>query len=114
MGKLWKLVEEYGGDIEGIKDRFVGDEAFYESCLNMFFEDKSLKSLKETLEANNLEESFALAHSVKGVVGNLGLTPLYNITSELVELLRSKDIEGAKVQYKVIMKEYEKFEEYVK
>ncbi|MBR2100374.1 MAG: Hpt domain-containing protein [Eubacterium sp.] len=35
------------------------------------------------LKNNNLDEGFEIAHSLKGVLGNLSLTPLYDIMVEI-------------------------------
>ena len=37
----------------------------------------------------NYKEAFEAAHSLKGVLGNLSLTPLYDKVCEITELLRA-------------------------
>ena len=54
------------------------------------FEDKNFDSLEQALAENNLGAAFEAAHSLKGVLGNLALTPIYTPVSELTELLRNK------------------------
>jgi hypothetical protein len=39
---------------------------------------------------NDLQAAFEAAHSLKGVLGNLALTPLLDPVKEITELLRSK------------------------
>ena len=47
------------------------------------------------MESGDRKEAFEAAHSLKGVLGNLSLTPLYEPTSEMTELLRA----GADADY---------------
>ena len=46
--------------------------------------------IEAALAAGNLEESFELSHALKGVVGNLALTPIYNPLVDMTEMLRAK------------------------
>ncbi|MBR6232339.1 MAG: Hpt domain-containing protein, partial [Erysipelotrichaceae bacterium] len=41
------------------------------------------------IKENDLEAAFRAAHALKGVSGNLSLTPLYEKVVEITELLRS-------------------------
>lgn len=63
-------------------------------CLQMVLEDTSFEKLKLALDAKNVKEAFDCAHTLKGVLGNVGLTPLYEKTIEIVEPLRKGDCEG--------------------
>lgn len=74
---------------EGLK-RCMNNEAFYLRLVNRFLEDNSFNRLKSEIENNNLEEAFKHAHALKGVLGNLSLTPLYEIIFEMTELLRNQ------------------------
>ena len=40
--------------------------------------------------AGDLKTAFESAHALKGVLGNLSLTPLYDKVSEITELLRAR------------------------
>ena len=50
----------------------------------------NFKTLEEAIAANNLDSAFEAAHSLKGVLGNLALTPVYEPVFEITELLRAK------------------------
>ena len=39
----------------------------------------------------NYKEAFEAAHSLKGVLGNLSLTPLYDKVCKMTELLRAEE-----------------------
>ena len=45
--------------------------------------------LKDSIAAKDLKAAFEAAHALKGVLGNLSLTPLYTPVVEITELLRS-------------------------
>ena len=45
---------------------------------------------KKALEAGDLDAAFEAAHALKGVTGNLALTPIYEPVQVVTELLRSR------------------------
>lgn len=80
---------------EGIA-RFVNNAALYEKMVKRFIDsDESIKVM-EFLESGDVETAKANAHNLKGVTGNLSLTPLYLGYSEIMTLLRSDEIAQAK------------------
>ncbi|MBR5658308.1 MAG: Hpt domain-containing protein, partial [Lachnospiraceae bacterium] len=44
----------------------------------------------ERIGERDLKGAFEAAHALKGVLGNLSLTPLYEIVCEITELLRAQ------------------------
>ena len=89
MSKLDKLIE-YINTKEGL-ERCLNNEDFYLRLVNKALNDDSYFKLKEELANKNLDEAFKTAHSLKGVIGNLSLTPMYEIIYELTEYLRKKE-----------------------
>ena len=89
-----KKLNEYGANaLEGL-ERCLNNEAFYFKLIDKAINNNSFDNLKKELEEKNYDEAFNIAHSLKGVLGNLSLTPLYEIVFELTELLRArKDID---------------------
>jgi len=83
-------LKEYGANTEEALTRCFGNEEFYLKLVKMAYEDQSYGKLEEALKANNLDAAFEAAHALKGVLGNLSLTPLYNPVSEITELLRAR------------------------
>lgn len=77
-----------GNDVDGALRRFVGNESMYIKFLKRFLDDKSYLELKDAVEKNDIGNAFVAAHSLKGVAGNLGLTKLYDIASEVSDKLR--------------------------
>lgn len=83
-----------GADTDAGMARCINDEGFYLKMVNMALQDNSFDQLKDAIEAGDLDAAFEKAHSLKGVMGNVGLTSLFNLTSEITEELRArKDID---------------------
>ncbi len=91
MQEFKVLFEAYGADYQSTMNRFMGNEALYLKLLDMLFQDTNLQRLGAALDANDLSNAFAAAHTLKGVVGNMGLTPLYNAVCAIVEPLRKRE-----------------------
>lgn len=78
-----------GVDYDSGARRFAGKTQLYEKYLLKFFENNSLFDLRCKLETGDYEAAFRIAHSLKGVSGNLSMGPLYDTIAELVEYLRA-------------------------
>lgn len=91
MGEFREIFEVYGADYNSTMARFMGKEAMYLKFLDMLFKDDNLEKLGTALEQQDYEAAFAAAHTLKGVVGNMGLTPLFNAVCAIVEPLRKRE-----------------------
>ncbi len=80
----------YGADTKTGMERCMGQEAFYIRLTGMVLQEANFDNLEAAIAAGNLEEAFSAAHALKGVTGNLALTPLYDPIQEITELLRAK------------------------
>lgn len=83
-------LQEYGVNTKEGLARCMGMEKFYFRMLGMGLKNDSFEKLGKALAENNLEDAFEQAHALKGVVGNLALTPIYEPLSEMTEMLRAK------------------------
>lgn len=90
MKTFKELFEEYGGDYTTTMARFMNNETMYMKFLNMLFRDDSLNKLSEAIINNDLNSAFEAAHTLKGVVANMGLTPMYEAVNVIVEPLRER------------------------
>ena len=103
MGEFREIFEVYGADYNSTMARFMGKEAMYLKFLDMLFKDDNLEKLGTALEQQDYEAAFAAAHTLKGVVGNMGLTPLFNAVCASVESLRKREVpEDYNVLYQII------------
>lgn len=106
---MTEVLLEMGCDMEETMERFMDDQEFYVECFRKFVEDNELERLGISIESGDSEESFTQAHCLKGTLGNLGLTPLYDQMVVLVESLREGDMVQATKQYQTLMMEWEKY-----
>ena len=84
------LLKELGANAgEGIS-RCMNNETFYLRMVDMGLRDKNFDVLSAAIRENRLSDAFEAAHALKGVLGNLSLTPLYESVAEITELLRSR------------------------
>ena len=83
-------LKELGADTASGMARCINDEGFYLKMVSMAIQDPSFGQLKEAISAGDLDTAFERAHSLKGVMGNLALTPIFTPASEATELLRSR------------------------
>lgn len=90
MEKFRQLFEAYGGNYDVTIERFMGNETMYLKFFDMLFQDDNLTKLEEAINAEDWHSAFEAAHTLKGVVGNMGLTPIYDAVSNIVEPLRKK------------------------
>ena len=70
--------------------RCMNNEAIYFRLIGMAAGDAAFDRLEAAMAAGDLDAAFAAAHALKGMLGNLGMEPLYRPASELTELLRHK------------------------
>ena len=69
--------------------RCMNNEAFYLRLVNMALDDAGFQKLADAVAAGDKKAGFEAAHSLKGVLGNLALTPIYAPVAEMTELLRA-------------------------
>ena len=83
-------LKEYGADTQKGLALCMNSEDFYLRMVSMIIQENSFEALEKAIADNDLEEGFKAAHALKGVSGNLSLTPLYDKVCEITELLRAK------------------------
>ncbi|MEG0770719.1 MAG: Hpt domain-containing protein [Clostridia bacterium] len=113
MSNLILKLTEYGADINGAMSRFLNDTTLYETCYDTFVNDEAFNGLGEAIATKDFTRAFEFAHSLKGITGNMGITPLYKIICELVEELRHNDLEKVNEHYNNIINELEKLKSFI-
>lgn len=112
MSEFKNIFEAYGGDYVTTMGRFVHNEKMYLKFLDMLFQDENLQRLGEALKNDDIQGAFEAAHTLKGVVGNMGLAPLFDAVCVIVEPLRLKEQrDDYMAMYQVIQKEFDKADE---
>ena len=81
--------------------RLMNNETFYLRLVNMALDDAGFGKLAAAVDSGDKKAAFEAAHALKGVMGNLSLTPLYEKASEITELLRA----GQEADYALLVRE---------
>ena len=100
-------LREYCADIDEGLHRCMDMEEFYLEMVELGLSDERFENLGKVLEEKDLDEAFEMAHALKGVIGNLALTPLYDTLCEVTEHLRKRDDMDYGPDYDKIMEQRE-------
>lgn len=79
-----------GANVQEGMSRCMNNEAFYLRLTGMALDDKNFGKLNEAIGQNDKKAAFEAAHALKGMLGNLSLTPLVEPVTEITELLRAE------------------------
>lgn len=104
--QLIEKLKDYGCDTDGALERFVKKEELYLKFLKRFPDDPSFAGIKGFIDAADYENALKSVHTLKGVAGNLGLTPLYTIAADMVTKFRADMPEAAVAEYDGLAKIY--------
>ena len=83
-------LREYGANVEEGLARCMGNEELYLRLVSSVALQSEFTRLSELIAQGDLKSAFEASHALKGVLGNLALTPLYLKVCELTELLRAE------------------------
>ena len=88
--------------------RFMKNTALYVRMLGKFPAAVKDADVMACFEAEDHEKALAAAHTLKGVTGNLSLTPLFTAYTDIVALLRADEPDKAEAVLKDILPVQEK------
>lgn len=80
-----------GVNTDGALQRFMGKSAIYEKMLGKLAATVDNAPVLSAFEAGDYKTALESAHTLKGVMGNLSVTPLYEGYTKIVDLLRADD-----------------------
>lgn len=103
----------YGADYTTGMTRCLNKEDFYFKMIKMVAANEKFDSLGKALAAKDLKAAFDDAHALKGVVGNVALTPLFAAIEEIVEPLRRGEDNDYTATYAKIMDLKKKLDEII-
>lgn len=84
-------LKEFGADTSEGLSRCMDNEDFYLKMVAMGIGDERFGTMRDILEKADYTNAFEMAHALKGVLGNLALTPILDPVSEITEHLRAGD-----------------------
>lgn len=105
-----ETLQALGANTQEGLTRCLNKEDFYFKMIRMAMQNDGYDRLAQALEKQDLTEAFEAAHSLKGVAGNLSLTPLYDALSEITEALRAKEDADYPAMLKAVMEQKDAFQ----
>lgn len=103
MGYMDEL-EVLGVDVKEGLDRVMNDESLYEMMLGMFVDTVKTSAIQqEDFQKDNYDELITQIHSLKGITGNLSITPLFESYKEALGLLRDSNPGEAEKIYEKLL-----------
>ncbi len=101
---LFQELNELGVDVNEGLERVMDDEPLYETMLGMFVERvDSDPIMLEDFDAQDLDKLISQVHILKGLTGNLSMTPLFEGYMQVLDLLRTGCPQEALQGYKHIL-----------
>jgi HPt (histidine-containing phosphotransfer) domain-containing protein len=76
-------------DIDGALTRVRGNKALYKKLLGMFSQSKEFTAFEEALAQKDYAKSADVAHTIKGLTGNLDMPALFKESTDLMNQLRA-------------------------
>lgn len=104
-------IQECYATLEGDYGEVLGrlySEALVKKFVGKFPLDQSFQLLESSLNAEDYDEAFRAAHTLKGVAQNLSFTRLYKSAHEITEALRTKDYSLAGQLLPGVSQDYER------
>ena len=72
-------LRELGFDSENAKERFLGSEEFYFSCMKIYIRANDIAKLTELCRACDWENALECVHTMKGSTGNLAYSDIQQV-----------------------------------
>lgn len=109
-------LEGAGVNVEETLRRFMNNEMLMIKFLRKFVDDENMNKLRTLIADKHYNEVLPVAHTLKGVSGNLGLIKLYEIFSRMCQDCRNDqygDLDGlfaqAEANYSKVVEAIKKF-----
>lgn len=83
-------------DTEDALKRFSGNSSLYKRMIGKFPASVEGLDVLSFIKEGDLATAVSNAHTLKGVTGNLSITPLYTAYTEIVNLLRANEPDKAR------------------
>lgn len=92
---LMEDLSALGVDTKDALARFMGNSDLYERMLKKFPKAVEESPVLAYARSEDYETAASNAHALKGVAGNLSLTPLYDSYTKIVDMYRESNFEQA-------------------
>ena len=105
---IQEKLENAGVDLPVVLERFLNNEDLLLQFLKKFSSDNNYQLFRDAMEQKDFEEAFKAVHNLKGLCGNLSITPLYEAVCVEVEFLRNNKHEEALEYVPEVVERYNK------
>ncbi len=85
-----ETLRQFGANVSEGVARCLGDEEFYIDLVKSTIPDERIDELDRLIAEKNYDKAFEIAHALKGMYGNISITPIYDPIAEMTDLLREK------------------------
>lgn len=80
-------------NVEDALKRVRGNKTIYIKMLRLFLAAEDFDNLEASLAENDLKKASEVAHSIKGITGNLSFTKLFESSAVLMIKLRDNELD---------------------
>lgn len=101
-------LQEMGVDVDEGLQRFMNNTSLYEKMLRTFPNMIHSSKISLNFDDSECDDLIEKTHALKGVTGNLSLTPLFVSYTKIVDLLRNGKPEEARVELNQMLPVQEK------
>lgn len=108
---LFDELKALGVDVDGGLKRINGNEKLYTKLLGSFTKSIDTYHVDTGFDGNDYNDIIEKTHAIKGVSGNLSITPVYESYTKIVDLLRAGKPEEARAVLEAILPVQEKIVE---
>ena len=109
MDNFLNELKSIGIDVDSTLERFMNNEGLYKKFLLKFPNDNNIDILMEQIKNKDYSVAATTAHTLKGVTGNLGLTPLYEKVTGIVNDLRNGVYDNLEEDCECVVNRYKEF-----
>lgn len=102
-----EAMRAYGMDVDATIERYGGNEDLLLKHIRRFPSDASFTALMQAMETEQREAVKVACHTLKGVSGNLGLTPLFTAACDMMAILRRDDQADLSKPYQAVHAAYD-------
>lgn len=96
---LLEELEKLGADTKDGISRLMNNEEVYIRIVKKLPGSIKAQEVLSFIDSGDIQSAITSAHTIKGVTGNLAITPVYKAYTEIVNLLREDRVSEARQLY---------------
>ena len=106
--------DNLGFQYEELMQRFLGNDMLANRFLKTFVDEKTYVQLCSAIEQENYQDIENLAHTLKGIAGNLGLKSIFEDSDRIVKTIRMNQYEKVQPSFEQLQQDYHQVVEVLK